>query len=117
MPKRYYYKREFLNSPGRNGGAYILAEVGNVQKANPNYIFCSADIEIADCTRRVVLTFDVDGKKEYFDNDLKKVDLLITTLQEFRVAMVEQRENTLVARKAAKKAAKKVKENEVQTSP
>lgn len=71
-------KRIFLNKAGYHSVAAIYAEV---KKG-------SYTLKMADCDRTV--SFEIDGyDAESKVNSLRKVDLLINTLVEFRAALVK----------------------------
>jgi hypothetical protein len=93
-------ERWFLNLPGFHGGAYVVAFVEDTSgcgpRANP---YCDDDctecpenfeprmiLEIADCSRRINLEFDVDSERARA-NTLHKLDTLIAALRVFRSGM------------------------------
>jgi hypothetical protein len=88
--------REFLNLPGFNAGAYVLAEVQDTSRREPeednngwrNYS-PSLTLEISDCSRRIGLEFDVCSERE-LENSLHKVDTLIDALWRFRQGLKEE---------------------------
>jgi len=98
-------ERAFLNLPGFHGGAYVVAFVENTSDRSPRCDpYCDDDcscsdcprnfeprmiLEIADCSRRVNLEFDVD-LEEARANSLHKVDTLIAALRVFRKGLVEE---------------------------
>lgn len=77
-----YYRRRFLNHPGREAGAYVLA--GVYEASRFNYL------HIADCRRVVCLEFDSTSPRAH-RNCLHKLDVLIQTLTEFRAALIDAR--------------------------
>lgn len=96
-------ERAFLNLPGFHGGAYVVAYLEDTSDRAPRCDpYCDDDcidcprnfeprmiLEIADCSRRVNLEFDVD-LEEARTNSLHKVDTLIAALRVFRKGLVEE---------------------------
>jgi len=91
-----YSGREFLNKPGYNAGAFVRAEVFReymelVRGDRKGEILESshADVEIADCYKRIGLVFDFETHENRV-NSVHKIDVLITVLTEFREALVQE---------------------------
>lgn len=92
--------RAFLNLPGFYGGAYVVCYVEDTsersledcdwgekgRKHNPEPRFI---LEIADCSRRINLEFEIDSALNRM-NSFHKIDTLIAALQEFRAGMAEE---------------------------
>ncbi len=85
--------RRFLNYPGFHGGAYIVAyvedtsgRVASTYPPQPRLI-----LEIADCSNRINLEFDVHSD-EHLENSLHKLDALIKTLEEFGLGLIAEAE-------------------------
>jgi hypothetical protein len=104
MPNPYKARvdvRRFLNLPGFHGGAYVVAYVEDTSKREitkrdfgyeaDRYVNPQPRIilEIADCSNRINLEFDVDSELDV-QNSLHKVDTLATALAEFRAGLVEE---------------------------
>jgi hypothetical protein len=89
-----YRVREWLNDPRHHGHAFVAAEVDGVpdrpEDASDDYIpwLHGGTLTIADCHRQVTLTFDVSP--DTYENDLRKLDLLIGTLTAMRPHLVAQ---------------------------
>ena len=81
-----YYVREFLNLPGHNAGAYVLAEVVE-EITEDNRRYTSATLDIADCNRKVSL--DLSTHPQERESTFHKLDLLIETLQGVKRSLVE----------------------------
>jgi hypothetical protein len=93
-------ERWFLNLPGFHGGAYVVAYVEDTSECGPrSEPYCDDDcpdcphnfeprmiLEIADCSRRLNLEFDVDTE-EARANSLHKLDTLISALRVFRAGI------------------------------
>ena len=93
-------ERWFLNLPGFHGGAYVVAYVEDTSECGPRpNPYCDDDcsdcpenfeprmiLEIADCSERVNLEFDVDSE-EARANSLHKLDTLIAALRVFRTGV------------------------------
>jgi hypothetical protein len=93
-------ERHFLNLPGFNAGAYVLAYVEDTsekelrlptaQKPDTCWAPCPRlSLEIADCENRTHLYFDIEDADDRL-NSFHKIDTLITALQAFRVGMAEE---------------------------
>ena len=95
-------ERWFLNLPGFHGSAFIVAYVEDT--ANRGLESCDSDcdctdcpynfeprmiLEIADCSDRIELEFDVDSEAGRA-NSLHKLDTLISSLRVFRAGIVEE---------------------------
>ena len=97
-------ERVFLNLPGFHGGAYVLAYVEDTSDRglvrdydcdDPTCPHCPHNfeprmiLELADCSRRIELEFDVDSEAARA-NSLHKVDTLIAALRVFRQGLVAE---------------------------
>jgi hypothetical protein len=105
MPNPYRARvdvRRFLNLPGFHGGAYVVAYVEDTSareltKRDPfgyegsRYVNPQPRtiLEIADCSQRINLEFDIDSQLDV-ENSLHKVDVLTAALAEFRAGLVEE---------------------------
>lgn len=76
--------RYLLNLPGHHSTAAIVAEV--VYELDGKWSSCDAQIVLSDCSRVLSLEFCPTDLGEH-ENDLHKIDTLISTLQEFRRAL------------------------------
>lgn len=90
MKSNYSFrKRVFLNPVSTNHTSYIFAHVedsqGGAYKHGNNLIF------LADCYHRIMLEFFLGTKRDRLLS-LKKINLLIDTLTEFRDALNTERE-------------------------
>jgi hypothetical protein len=111
-------ERWFLNLPGFHGSAYVVAYVEDTSQRGLQYDACCGDdgcedcpynfeprmiLEIADCSDRINLEFDVDSEAGRA-NSLHKLDTLIAALRVFREGVVAEfepydvRERELAAR-------------------
>ncbi len=105
MPNPYRARvdvRRFLNLPGFRGGAYVVAYVedtsgreitkrdlfgdegGRYVNPQPRIV-----LEIADCSERISLEFELDSELRV-ENSLHKVDVLLRALDAFRAGLVEE---------------------------
>jgi len=94
-------ERWFLNLPGFHGGAYVVAYVEDTSERGLERDYdCDADceccpynfeprmiLELADCTDRISLDFDLDSQAGRA-NSLHKLDTLIAALRVFREGFV-----------------------------
>jgi hypothetical protein len=101
-------ERAFLNLPGFHGGAYVVAFVEDTSECGPRvdpYCYECEDgdecmhnfeprtiLEIADCSKRVNLEFDVESEEER-QNSLHKLDTLIAALRVFRTGLEQEFEH------------------------
>lgn len=86
-------ERRFLNLPGFHAGAYVVAYVEDTSGREPTpYNFEPRIIlEIADCSRRINLEFEVSSDL-HVENSLHKVDSLIDVLRRFREGLLTEAE-------------------------
>src|SRR6266536_957099 len=105
MPNPYKARvdvRRFLNLPGFHGGAYVVAYVEDtssreVTKRDPlgyegsRYLNPQPRIilEIADCSSRINLEFELDSELDV-ENSLHKIDILAAALAELRAVLIEE---------------------------
>lgn len=105
MPNPYRARvdvRRFLNLPGFHGGAYVVAYVEDtsgreITKRDPfgyeGSRFVNPQpriiLEIADCSNRINLEFEIDSEFDV-ENSLHKIDVLAAALEEFRAGLVEE---------------------------
>jgi hypothetical protein len=95
-------ERQFLNLPGFYSGAYVVAYVEDTEaRALEYHTDCDGCetcpynfepkivLEIADCSRRISLDFDIDSD-EGRANSLHKLDTLIAALRVFREGIVAE---------------------------
>ena len=101
-------ERWFLNLPGFHGGAYVVAYVEDTRERGLQHCGGCEDescqrcpynfeprmiLEIADCTDRITLEFDVDSEAGRA-NSLHKLDTLLAALRVFREGVVAEFEPT-----------------------
>ena len=77
-------KRVFLSPVSTGTTSYLLAEVESSQ--NGEYKWGHYMLTLADCRRRIQLEFFIGTLRARRDS-LRKIDLLIKRLQEFRTAL------------------------------
>lgn len=97
-------ERVFLNLPGFHGGAYVLAYVEDTRERgllrendchDPACTRCPYNfeprmiLELADCSNRIELEFDIDSEAARA-NSLHKVDTLLAALRVFRKGLVDE---------------------------
>lgn len=94
-------ERTLLNLPGFHGGAFVYAYVEDTSERPRHGAGCADDcsacrnfepfveLEIADCSRRISLEFDLDSA-EGRENSLHKLDTLVSALRLFREAFVAE---------------------------
>jgi hypothetical protein len=106
MPNPYRARvdmRRFLNFPGFHDGAYVIAYVEDTSSreitkdhdvlgpegrryVNP---WPRIILEIADCSNRTNLEFELDTELRA-ENSLHKIDTLLAALTEFRAGLVDE---------------------------
>ena len=112
--------REFLNLPGFHGGAYVLAYVEDTRfreasEDDPADPWPSGPpaarmiLEIADCSDRISLEFDIYSEARR-ENSLYKITTLIAVLERFRDAY--KAEAQLYAERVAEEEARKTEDGE-----
>jgi hypothetical protein len=105
MPNPYKARvdvRRFLNLPGFHGGAYVVAYVENTSDReitrrdlfgyeSSRYVNPQPRIilEIADCSERISLEFELHSELNV-ENSLHKIDVLLGALADFRAGLVEE---------------------------
>jgi hypothetical protein len=105
MPNPYKARvdvRRFLNLPGFHGGAYVVAYVEDTSHREitkrdlfgyegSRYVNPQPRIilEIADCSERINLEFELHSEL-HVENSLHKVDVLLDALAELRVGLTEE---------------------------
>lgn len=97
-------ERAFLNLPGFHGGAYVLAYIEDTSERGlvrdngcaddtcercPHNFEPRMILELADCSDRIQLEFDVDSEARRV-NSLHKLDTLIAALRVFRKGLVDE---------------------------
>lgn len=109
-----YRVRKFLNKPGYHKGAFILAEASRCTykgrkdkktgKAPLPSIGHYFTLQIADCSRMIDLELSMGKKTEYL-NSIKKLEILIQSLQKMRDIMLKEhiRTEQLVKEKKIKR--------------
>lgn len=82
-----FYRRKWLNRPGFQAGAHVIAEVerNDYSDGTTNYYH---QLRIADCDRVVSFSLD-DHSPEERSNTLFKLDTLVSTLIDFRHAVAK----------------------------
>lgn len=91
--KTLYHARRFLNSKGYHSTALIFAlftksiTKGRIDKKTgkrkKDYIYYDTELKISDCGRLIDLSIDTYSKRSVA-NTIKKLNVLIDTLIEFR---------------------------------
>ncbi len=99
-------ERTLLNLPGFHEAAFVYVYVEDTSERPPlRNEACNADctccprnfeprtiLEIADCSRRITLEFDIDTP-EGRENSLHKLDTLLSAVRLFREALVAEFES------------------------
>jgi hypothetical protein len=121
-------ERTLLNLPGFHGSAFVYVYVEDTSerelwscaacvdgcKCCPSYFEPQLQLEIADCSRRNALEFEIDSS-ESRDNSLHKLDTLVSALRLFREAFVaefepyDRRADQVAARRESESRAETVK--------
>jgi hypothetical protein len=92
-----FERKEFLNLPGHNGMANVVASIVRTSwqesktndEGKPLHHNVEYKLDFADCDRRI--SMEVDDYDQYSrDNALHKVDTLIDVLTDFRETLVKE---------------------------
>ncbi len=138
MPNPYKARvdvRRFLNLPGFHGGAYVVAYVEDTsgREITKRYLFGYEGsryvnpqpriiLEIADCSERISLEFELHSELNV-ENSVHKIDVLLDALTEFRAGLrVEarlygEREPEVEKLNRGQPASKSVRRTRRRTSP
>lgn len=87
---RRFYARKWLNKPGHESAAFILAEV---VRSNDRWL--DTTLMIGDCDRKISLNFTSawgENREGSHANNLHKIDTLINVLTGFRAAVAQEQE-------------------------
>src|SRR5690242_12591360 len=84
MNRSFFRKRVFLASISTGHTSYILTEVESSRRGEYKWGHCM--LTLADCRRRIQLEFFL-GTPRARRESLRKVDLLIMHLEQFRTAL------------------------------
>ncbi len=79
--------RALLNLPGHHSTAAIVGEVVYSKGVDREVGSVEAELVISDCSRTITLWFNPEDLGEH-QNDLHKVDTMVTVLTAFRKALV-----------------------------
>lgn len=105
--EKYHGRRYLLNTvPGQQTTAAIVAEIEDTSTWRGEVLTSSYDqpsttLQFANCDRSISFDCSVDGKGGRYENDLKKLDLMIESLQAFRRGFKLERERHVRRRQAA----------------
>ncbi len=107
-----FERKEFLNLPGHNGMANIVAQITKNQWNSDDELYRNLELKLdfADCDRKV--SMDLGYHNDYDrENTLHKVDTMIDVLSEFReVLEKELKYQKRLERKRARAKEEKEKE-------
>lgn len=82
--KRVFFRRAFLNKPGMQTSAHVIAKVTRgTNRYGSNRPWWEYRLRLADCTRSIDLEFFLDDAEER-RNSIHKIDLLVDTLVKFQ---------------------------------
>lgn len=87
---RRFYARKWLNKPGHETAAFILAEVG---RSDDRWL--DTTLMIGDCDRKIQLNFTSawgSQREASHANNLFKIDTLIDVLTRFRGALADEQD-------------------------
>lgn len=92
--QQFHGRRAMLNLPGHQTTAAIVAEVEDSstwskELDSEDWIQPRVTLQIANCDRSISFEVEVEGNDA--DNDLKKVETLISVLTDFRAGLVTER--------------------------
>ena len=86
-------RRRWLNTAAHGGTAFINMHIEEISK-ECSYAYASGTIGIADCSRIVTLEFyaDEDNAEHDFEHAMRKLDILMVSLGQFRGKLQEAME-------------------------
>jgi hypothetical protein len=89
-----FYCRRFLNLRGHHRGAYVLAVIEALGKDEPDDSWArELSLEVADCSRRIVLDFPLHTAADR-RNSLRKARLLADVTRELCDALEAEAESS-----------------------
>lgn len=113
-----YCDRQFLNKPGYNGMANIVAEISHDWWREKEFADIDITLGIADCNRQITFTFDMDSDEDW-ENNIYKIDKMAEMMTNLKVALEAEygvwrrfEELKKAAKEAEKKAAEENKDTE-----
>ena len=89
-----YIRREFLNEDDLVHTSWVLAYVEDSEDGEYS---ASGILHLADCRRSIRLEFYLGRRAEAKTQSIKKIDLLLETLTEFRTALVTEADLIAIA--------------------
>jgi len=109
-----FERKEFLNLPGHNGMANVVAQItidGGYKRNNDDYRHTYCKLDFADCDRRVSMDIDLDDAYSR-ENAIHKLDVLVDVLTEYRKVLIKEAkfQDRLEKRRDKKKAEAEAKE-------
>lgn len=97
--KRRFYRRFWLNRPGYNSHAHVLAQIKRFPKTKGDAGTIDAFFSVADCNRVATVEFFMGDAEEEELNQLRKAELLATAAVDFRDALFAEYESLEADRK------------------
>lgn len=91
--KRRFYRRVWLNRPGFNSHAHILAQIKRFPRTRGDAGTIDAFFSVADCNRVATLEFFMGDDITEESNQLRKIELLVQAATDFRDALVAEYES------------------------
>ena len=109
-----FERKEFLNLPGHNGMANVVAQItidGGYKRNNDDYRHTYCKLDFADCDRRVSMDIDLDDAYSR-ENAIHKLNVLVDVLTEYRKVLIKEAkfQDRLEKRRDKKKAEAEAKE-------
>lgn len=96
--KRRFYRRFWLNKPGYNSHAHVLAQIKRFPRTKGDAGTIDAFFSVADCNRVATIEFFMGDDLDEEANQLRKIDLLLAAVSDFRDALVAEYESLEVDR-------------------
>lgn len=107
MRKFFYFRREWLNTPG-SGTAFIEAQIDKPYREDALGWFEGGQLIIKDCNKQIKLDFPVSNVTAR-ENSLQKIALLFEVLEQFQTNILHVAD---LAEKAEEARATKAKREE-----
>ena len=105
--EKFHGRRYLLNTtPGQQTTAAVVAEIEDTSTWRGSALTSEYEqplitLQFADCDRSISFDLAVGGRGGRYENDLKKLDLMIESLQAFRRGFKLERERHVRRRQAA----------------
>jgi len=91
--KRRFYRRRWLNSPGYNSHAHVLAQIKRFPRTKGDAGTIDAFFSVGDCSRVATLEFFMGDDVQEEANQLRKAIAFAEMATDFRDALIAEYES------------------------